>query len=232
MKDSFSLIPKAFGLVVCLLLMVAGLDASPEAKHPDVLFIIVDDMNWRIGCTGNEIAHTPNLDRFAREGVRFNRAYCNYPVCGASRISLLSGRYPTTTGALNNGVDPRIVLGEDYRFLPEYFQDHGYFTIGVGKIPHTPEQIGAIEWGFHRDPQWEPDDFFAKVEDIRDLRAWPDEQHPDGIATSLAIEYLEKEREEPLFLMVGLHRPHAPRAAPQKYWDMIDTAVIPLPVPG
>ncbi len=206
--------------------------AAADAEKPNVLFIIVDDMNWRIGCYGNEIAHTPNLDRLAEHGVRFDRAYCNFPVCGASRTSFLSGRYPETTGVLNNGVDPRLMLGEDYRFLPEYFQDHGYYTVGVGKIPHTPEHLDSMEWDFHRDPQWQPEDFFGKIEDLKETRAWPDEQHPDGISARLAVEALETPRDKPLFLTVGLHRPHAPRAAPQKYWDMIDSDSLPIPEAG
>ncbi|MEM8952618.1 MAG: sulfatase-like hydrolase/transferase [Verrucomicrobiota bacterium] len=205
--------------------------AMAESARPDVLLIIVDDMNWRLGCYGDEYVHTPNLDRLADRGVRFDRAYCNYPVCGPSRTSFLSGRYPGTTGVFGNGVDPRTVLGDEYRFLPEYFRDHGYETVGVGKIPHTPEHLDSMEWDFHLDPQWEPEAVFDGVLP-KDTLDWPEERHPDGISTRLAVEYLEAERDRPLFLTVGLHRPHAPRAAPREYWDLIDPKSLPIPEPG
>ncbi|QGJ71966.1 Hypothetical protein PBC10988_36790 [Planctomycetales bacterium 10988] len=215
-----------------VLLLVFAHHAALLAKPPNVLFIAVDDMNWRLGCYGNELAVTPHLDRLAARGVRFERAYCNFPVCGASRTSFLSGRYPTTTGVLRNGEDPRQVLGEDYSFLPEYFREHGYFTVGLGKLLHTPEHLDTITWDFYRDPQWQPEDVFKSAENAKETRAWPPEQHPDGISARLAVKYLEEERDKPLFLAVGFHRPHAPRAAPGKYWDQIDPEKFPLPEAG
>ncbi len=219
-------------LFFILTLLLAPARFAAASDQPNVLFIVVDDMNWRLGCYGGEVARTPNLDSLAARGVRFDRAYCNYPVCGASRTSFLSGRYPETTGVMNNGVNPRLVLGESYRFLPEYFRDHGYYTAGVGKIPHTPEQIDSMEWDSYRDPQWEPEDIFKGVEKIDETRAWPAGKHPDGISARLAVEMLEAERDQPLFLAVGFHRPHAPRGAPQEYWDAIDPETIPLPEAG
>ncbi|MEM1293750.1 MAG: sulfatase-like hydrolase/transferase [Verrucomicrobiota bacterium] len=221
MKSTFSV------LFLILSLLPPGLGAD----KPNVLFILVDDMNWRLGCYGSELAHTPNLDRLAKRGVRFDRAYCNFPVCGPSRTSLLSGRFPESTGVFGNGVDPRTVLGEDYRFLPEYFRDHGYYTAGVGKIPHTPEHLDSMVWDFHRDPQWQPEAVFHGIVP-KDTLDWPEENHPDGISTRLAIEMLETKRDQPLFLTVGFHRPHAPRAAPQHYWDLIDPNTLPIPKPG
>lgn len=216
-----------------LSLFALSLTAKEETdKRPNVLFIVVDDMNWRLGCYGNELAKTPHLDRLARKGVRFDRAYCNFPVCGASRTSFLSGRYPTTTGVLNNGIDPRLALGRDYRFLPEYFRDHGYYTAGVGKIPHTPEHIGSMEWDFHRDPQWEPEHVFEGINAAKETRSWPAEKHPDGVTARLAAQLLAEERDQPLFLAVGFHRPHAPRAAPQEYWDKFEPDSFPVPPPG
>ncbi|MEO0448159.1 MAG: sulfatase, partial [Verrucomicrobiota bacterium] len=214
-------------LLVCL----AQGSAVFAEERPNVLFILVDDLNWRLGCYGNERAHTPHLDQLAERSVRFDRAYCNFPVCGASRTSLLSGRYPETTGVFRNGQDPRTVLGEDYLFLPEYFRSHGYYAAGVGKIPHTPEHLDSMEWDVHRDPQWQPEAVFEGILP-KDTLDWPEEKHPDGISTRLAIELLEEERDQPLFLMVGYHRPHAPRAAPQKYWDMIQPETISLPDAG
>src|SRR5881275_1103605 len=105
-------------------------------KKLNVLFIVSDDLNCSLGCYGDKVTQSPNIDRLAARGVRFDRSYCNYPVCNASRTSFLSGRYPDTTGVFGNATEPRVKLGKDFRFLPEYFHDHGYFTAGVGKIAH------------------------------------------------------------------------------------------------
>src|SRR5437773_841752 len=125
------------------------------APHPaeaklNVLFIVSDDMNCQIGCYGNPIVKTPNIDRLATLGIRFDRAYCNYPVCNASRTSFLSGRRPETTKVLGNGTQPRIALGPDFEFLPEHFHDHGYFTASIGKISH-PTFASTVKWDVQSD---------------------------------------------------------------------------------
>src|SRR6185436_13727665 len=122
--------------VACFFGAGVSLVAAESAKKPNVLLIISDDLNCRLGCYGAAEAKTPNIDRLAARGVRFERAYCNYPVCNVSRTSFLSGRYPEITGVLSNAVNPRIRLGPDFQFLPEYFRAQGYFTAGSGKIAH------------------------------------------------------------------------------------------------
>src|SRR5262245_26383972 len=107
--------------------------AQTGSARMNVLFIAVDDLNNRIGCYGDPVVKTPNIDRFARRGVRFDRAYCNYALCNPSRTSLLSGKRPETTRIFGNTTPPRTYLG-DVAFLPEHFRAHGYFTARVGKI--------------------------------------------------------------------------------------------------
>jgi len=124
--------------------------AAPPRMN--VLFIVSDDLNCQLGCYGNTVVQTPNIDRLASRGVRFERSYCNYPVCNASRTSFLSGRYPDTTGVFGNTTDPRVQLGNDFKFLPEYFRAQGYFTAGIGKIAHGT-YASSVKWDVFAEPQ-------------------------------------------------------------------------------
>ena len=109
-----------------------------EARAADkmnVLFIMADDLRCELGCYGSAIAKTPNLDRLAASGVRFDHAYCQFPLCNPSRSSMLTGRTPADTGVLGN----RTWFGDahpDFMSLPKYFKANGYFTAHAGKIFH------------------------------------------------------------------------------------------------
>ena len=113
--------------------------AAGDARKPNVLFIAVDDLNTRIGCYGDRVARTPNLDRLALRGVRFDRAYCQFPLCNPSRVSLLLGRYPTTTGTIDFARPA--LLGRDWVTLTEHFRTSGYEVQLRGKIYHYPEPM-------------------------------------------------------------------------------------------
>jgi len=140
-------------LGVAILAATTGpLHAADATRRPNVLLILSDDLNCRLGCYGAAEAKTPNIDRLAARGVRFDRAYCNYPVCNVSRTSFLSGRYPEVTGVLNNATNPRIRLGENFQFLPEYFRAQGYFTAGCGKIAHGTFNH-VLKWDYYSEPQ-------------------------------------------------------------------------------
>src|SRR5439155_10279854 len=130
---------------------ISGADA-PAPPRMNVLFIVSDDLNCQLGCYGNTVVQSPNIDRLAARGVRFERSYCNYPVCNASRTSFLSGRYPDTTRVFGNATQPRVALGKDFQFMPEYFRSQGYFTAGIGKIAHGsfPD---SVKWDVFADPK-------------------------------------------------------------------------------
>jgi iduronate 2-sulfatase len=234
-------------------LIAAGFAACGYAAEPtkkmNVLFIVADDMNCQIGCYGNPVVQTPNIDKLAARGVRFDRSYCNYPVCNASRTSFLSGRYPDTTGVFGNGTEPRVKLGKDFQFMPEYFKANGYFTAGIGKIAHGgfPK---SIKWDVFAEPQQgvdednnpanrprrvrraAPGDRTKEVEVPFGWAATPnkDEEEPDGITARKIVKLMEQHKDGPFFLAAGFHKPHVPHTAPKKYFDMYPVEKMPLPI--
>lgn len=120
----------AFGL----LLLLPGQLGAAEEKKMNVVFIISDDLRTELGAYGGR-ARTPNLDQLAKQGVRFEKAYCQYPLCNPSRTSMLTGRYPTTTQVTGNR-EWFATLHPDWVSLPMYFKQHGYVTLRTGKIFH------------------------------------------------------------------------------------------------
>ena len=120
-----------------------GIGMSGAAEKPNVLFVIVDDLNCRIGCYGDPVAKTPHLDGLAQRGVLFDRAYCNFPLCNPSRSSVLSGQLPTTTGVLDNKT--WLVPPDGHPTLPQHFAQHGYARAEFGKIWHQGANNGEID---------------------------------------------------------------------------------------
>jgi iduronate 2-sulfatase len=220
--------------------------ASAQTKTPrtNVLFIAVDDLNTRIACYHDPVVKTPNIDRLAAHGVRFERAYCNYPVCNASRTSLLSGKRPETTRIWGNSTPPRTHIG-DVVMLPEYFKAHGYFTARVGKIAHGLYE-NAVKWDVSESRAGVPlppdrgGRGGASDEDnpegggggvplsfkMTDRR---DEDEPDGATARRIVQLIEQNKSKPFFLGCGFHKPHLPWVAPKKYFDMYKLDQIKLP---
>ena len=128
-----------------LLASAAAAEQAAEPRPPNVIFIFCDDLNNRLGCYGWKEVKSPNLDRLASEGMRFDRAYCQYPVCNASRSSLLTGLRPETTRVFSNLVRLRHVM-PDVGTLPASFKKHGYWTAVVNKFFHDPSNDGEHSW--------------------------------------------------------------------------------------
>ena len=211
------------------LLAAATVQSAEPSPHWNVLLIVADDLDNDLGCYGSPVVKSPNLDRLAARGVRFDRAWCQYPVCNASRTSFLSGRRPGTTGVVDNTTPPRTHL-KDAVFLPEHFRRNGYTTIKVGKIFHTGD---AFE-----DPRsWDIDiregkeaknppaaQIIQKGEGIvlnaRDEDTW------DGFVARKAAALMEQASHEgkPFFVAAGFRRPHIPYIAPKKYFDLYPPA--------
>jgi len=149
--------------VLCALALLLQLHvpalAAGRAPHPapkkkyNVLFLIADDLRPELGAYGNRLIKTPNIDRLAARGTRFDRAYAQYPLCNPSRTSLLTGRYPTETGVMDNNKYFR-AEHPDWVTLPQYFKNNGYATLRTGKIFHggIDDQVSWTEGGESVDP--------------------------------------------------------------------------------
>ena len=121
-------------LAALLLAPLAALHAADmPVKKPNILFIAADDLRPELGCYGVAHVKTPNLDRLATRGVVFTRAYCQEPLCNATRASLLTGLRPDSTGVVENEAHFR-TKNPDVITLPQYFKNNGYVTMTIGKI--------------------------------------------------------------------------------------------------
>ncbi|MBX9792268.1 MAG: sulfatase [Pirellulales bacterium] len=220
-------------LVVALALAHAS--AAGAAKpRPNVILICADDLNVDLGCYGHPLVKSPAIDRLAARGTRFERAYCQYPVCNPSRTSFLSGRRPSTTRIIDNVTPPR-THQPGVVFLPQHFRQSGYRTIKVGKIFHTGER-------FEDPASWDID-----VREDRSAKSPPDEQLVgrrgrggmvldaaddatwDGFVARQATELLAGAAggKQPFFLAIGFRRPHSPYIAPRRYHELYPATVIP-----
>lgn len=232
----------AIWIVICAQIAVAAVPSQPN-----VLFIAIDDLNTRLGCYGFDRISSPHIDKLATEGVRFDRAYCQYPSCGPSRTSLLTGLRPQTTGMINNRMAFR-ALAPDAVTLPQLFKKNGYYVARVGKIFHQRVPLDIGESGADDPASW--DEVFnprGRDKDEEDLLTiytpdlsiadtmgylkaeGEDREQTDGKVADEAIRLLEKHKEEPFFIAAGFYRPHIPYIAPQRYFDKYDIDETPLP---
>ncbi|MBN9518940.1 sulfatase [bacterium] len=226
--------------------LAAGLAAPAAAADPparlNVLYIVADDLNTRLGCYGDPLAKTPNIDKLAAAGLRFDRAYCQYPLCNPSRSSLLSGRRPDTTRVYDNGTLARTTVGA-VPFLPEWFREKGYYTARVGKIAHHAHE-DQVTWDVSEHPRGPGGEnlmtrAYAAVEGkgIGEFSlGWratdtKDEEEPDGVVATRVIELLAegKKSGKPFFVAAGFYRPHLPFVAPKRYFDSYPVEKIQLP---
>ena len=183
----------------------------------NVLFIIADDLRPLLGCYGYPEMHTPNIDRLAQRSTLFNHAYCQYPLCNPSRVSMLTGLRPDTTRVFSNKVGFRETLPNAVT-LPQHFKAHGYHTQSVGKITNNLSEDDAYSWSV---PPYKPPSSY----DPTSIPSWQsldveDDELADGKAAKRAVEVLEEIQNIRFFLAVGFRKPHLPFNAPKRYYDL------------
>lgn len=208
--------------------------AAETSPRYNVLFIVLDDLNCHLGCYGAPV-QSPNIDALAQRGRRFERAYCQFPLCCPSRSSFMTGLRPTTLCVHNNSTKFR-ELRPEVVTLSQCFRQHGYRAVRVGKIYHMGIPSGIGGPGLDDHVSW---DAAFNVQgtgaDVRVMknnpanRALSEEQHPDGQVAREAVRQLESLRGQPFFLAVGFYRPHGPYVAPQAYHDQYDLSQIQVP---
>ncbi len=225
-----------------LILSITGLGmaAAESARRPNILFIAVDDLRPSIGAYGDKLAVTPHLDALAENSTVFERAYCQQAVCSPSRISLLTGLRPDTTGIYDLATHHRDRVPE-IPTLPQWFREHGYRTIGRGKIFHgklddprawdsAPAEGRPIRKLLYALPENQRDtDADGSFKNNQRGPAWemadaPDNAYQDGVLAEEAVDWLGRLRDggQPFFLAVGFLKPHLPFCAPKRYWDLHD----------
>ena len=239
-------------LLLLFALVVTGSVAAKEPRRPNILWILGDDhAPYVCGCYGNKLVRTPILDSIAAAGIRFDRAYCNSPVCTASRQSLLTGRYPRTLGVTLL----KTALPEKETTLAKLFRAAGYETAAVGKMHFNSNLTHGFdlrvdhsqhrEWLMQRGRT-------ALPEGVKVLPAWKPFQDPARVWLNSealpfgavdadmagsyfalrAAEFLLRPREKPFFLMVSFYEPHSPFHFPVEFRGRFKPEQFTAPKPG
>lgn len=227
----------------------APTSAAETAVAPlNVLFIMADDLNCNIGPYGHPLVQTPHLDKLARDGVTFRNAFTNFPVCGQSRSSFMTGLYPE-----QNGVTELRRLFRDHVpdavTMPQHFRANGFTSIRVGKMYHydNPKGVGtnshddALSWDVRVNPRGRDKDEEDKIFSVTPgsfgaSLSWlaadgEDEEQTDGKVATESIRALQHlaSTKQPFFLGVGFYKPHTPFVAPRKYFDLYNPEDIQVP---
>ncbi len=237
--------PGRWALVGMLAVAAVAVPGKPTAAaaRPNVLFIVADDLRTNLGVYGDTVAKTPNIDRLARRGVTFERAYCQQALCNPSRASVLTGLKPDTLRVWNLQTRFRETLPGAVT-LPQYFKEQGYVSRDIGKIFHNWHQKvsgdpdswsvpAVLHFAQHKSDQAQvgagplpPNEAVDGEAEMRDV---PDEAYFDGRVAAEAVKALRElsSRKEPFFLAVGFWKPHSPFNPPKRYWDMYRRDEIP-----
>ena len=236
---------KNFKIILSLsLILLFGCDKKAELiknEKLNVLFLIADDLNCDLGSYNHPQVISPSIDKLASKGVLFENAHNQYPLCGPSRASFMTGMYSDQTKITGNNVLLRTTV-PDVITMGQRFRQQGYRSIRIGKIYHydNPSSIGTSSaddiytWDYTINPYGRDKIEEYKINTLKERQyggtlSWlaadgTDEEQTDGIGATEAIEQLEKfsKNDQNFFLAVGMYRPHVPFVAPKKYFDMYD----------
>ena len=225
-------------------------ESRQQESRPNLLFLVVDDLNMALGCYGDSLAHTPNLDRLASKSMVFDQAYAQFAMCNPSRSSFMTGRYPDETTVIDNSGLLRERL-PDMRTFPQVLREEGYNSVRIGKIFHysVPKHIGGP--GLDHFDSWDaannPEGLDKALQDATRKRLfgasgtgvswmeveWPDDRLTDGLVIQDAISALHSldpdSTGKPFLLAVGLFRPHTPWMVNKQYFELHKETVFPWP---
>jgi arylsulfatase A-like enzyme len=240
-----------YWILACILIVMSS--CQERTTSPNVLFISVDDWNDWVGCMGDSVAQTPNLDRLAGMGMLFTNAHCSAPICNPSRASLMTGLMPSTTGVYNNA-QPIFSKFPNLVSIPRHFRNNEYIVEGGGKTYH--EQIGfnnPEDWDYYflwdeanRENGWwghysyppAPQPDIRPVQPITEFTKrnfdWaaldvPDTWMPDHKVATWARYFLSRRHDRPFFLAAGIFKPHVPWFVPKEYFELYNIDDIQLP---
>ena len=235
---------------ILLVFIACFLNIYADQKKPNVVFMIADDLNTALSGFGHRQCKTPELDKLAQKGMIFQNMHCQYPVCGSSRASIMSGLYPYTNKTLGNSGSLRGSM-PDVVTMSQLFRQNGYHVGRVSKIYHmgVPGDIlsghpgrddpKSWDWTINlKAPEqnapgektnWSPknkssQNFTGVIAEGDDL------VHADGMAAEHAAKFIAENKDKPFFLAVGFVRPHVPLVAPKKYFDMYNRESMKAPV--
>jgi iduronate 2-sulfatase len=242
--------PRHFSFIVMFVACIVSATANGQAppQKLNVLYIVSDDLNNSLGCYGHATVKSPRIDELASRGTRFDRAYCQYPLCNPSRASFLTGLRPDQTRVQENATQFRQNVPAAVS-LPQLFQKAGYFVARVGKLYHygVPTQIGTD--GLDDPPSWmaafnprgrdrfdEPKIFTLTPGQFGGTPSWlaadgEDDEQTDAIGAHMTIQLLQllsQNKDKPFFIACGFYRPHTPYVAPKKYFEMYPPDKMPV----
>ena len=214
-------------LIKILLIFVSiSIYVSSKEERPDIVLIVVDDLNDWVGCLeGHPDAHSPNIDSLAESGMLFTKAYCNAPQCRPSRLSMIHGVYPFKTGAYFNYTKGTMEKKMENPSIQQFFFENGYRVVSGGKIYHKglAGDFGDALLNKPRDPL-PPEGKF----DFNRDKSNPDDGYPldvedhemsDYKVAQWAIKQWNTVTDKPLFMSIGFYRPHSPLQVPKPYFD-------------
>ena len=210
-------------------------------EQPNVLIFLVDDLRNDLGCYGNDIVKSPNIDALAENGIVFNKAYCQQAICAPSRMSILTGMRPENIG-IYDIFTPMRKQRKDIVSMPQFFKANNYKTVSIGKVYHHgiddqdvwdiyhPKENNSYVLKENKDYIQNARKNGKRVNGVAFEKAEvADDAYKDGRAANHAIAALEKLKNETFLMIVGLSKPHLPFNAPKKYWDLYDKNELNVP---